>query len=50
MRWAGHVARTGEKGGAGGKLKKRQLGRPRYGWEDDIKKYLKQIGWRAWAN
>jgi hypothetical protein len=34
-----------------GKLKKkRHLGRPSYGWEDDIKSYLKQIGWRAWEN
>jgi hypothetical protein len=40
----GHVAHTGERRGAqssGGELEgKRQLGRPKHGWEDDIKTVL----------
>jgi hypothetical protein len=38
MRWAGHVARTGEEG-------KRPLGRPRRWWEDEIRMDLGEIGW-----
>jgi hypothetical protein len=42
MRWAGHVARTGERRGVyrvlvGKPEEKRPLGRPRRGWEDEIK-------------
>jgi hypothetical protein len=42
MRWAGHVARTGEGRGVyrvlvGKREGKRPLGRPRYRWEDNIK-------------
>ena len=42
MRWAGHVARMGEKRGVyralvGKPERKRPLGRPRLRWEDNIK-------------
>jgi hypothetical protein len=70
MRWAGHVARMGEGKGIYrvlvGRLKgKRPLGRPRHGWEDNIKMYSREIGiyganwiqlvqdrvqWRAFVN
>jgi len=48
-RWAGHVARMGEKRGAYRVLVrkpegKRPLGRPRRKWEDNIKMYLKKVG------
>jgi hypothetical protein len=49
MRWAGHVARMGEKmkayrilGKPGGT---RPLGRPRRRWVDNIKMELREIGW-----
>jgi hypothetical protein len=50
MRWAGHVARMGEKRNAYrilvGKLEgKRPLGRPRRKWVDNIKMDLREIGW-----
>jgi hypothetical protein len=50
MRWAGHVARMGEKRGAYrilvGRLEGRQpLGRPRHRWEDNIKMDLEEVGW-----
>jgi hypothetical protein len=52
MRWAGLVARTGEKRNAYGILVgnpegKRPLGRPRRRWEDNIKMDLKRdrMGW-----
>jgi hypothetical protein len=50
MRWAGHVARMGEKGLAyrilvGKPEGKRPLGRQRRGWVDNIKKHLREIGW-----
>jgi hypothetical protein len=50
VKWAGHVARMGEKRNAyriwweipeG----KRPLGRPRHGWEDNIKVDLREIEW-----
>jgi hypothetical protein len=49
MRWAGHVARMGEKRGVyrvlvGRSEGKRPLGRPRRRWEDDIKMDLREIG------
>jgi hypothetical protein len=28
---------------------KRQLGRPRHTWEDNIKMYLLEAGWGAWT-
>jgi hypothetical protein len=50
MRWAGHVARTGEKRNAyrillGKPEEKRPLGRPRRGWVKNIKIYLRERGW-----
>jgi hypothetical protein len=50
MRWAGHVARTGEKRNAyrilmGSSEGKRPLGRPRRRWVDNIKIDLREIGW-----
>jgi hypothetical protein len=49
MRWAGHVAHTGEVRGAYNTLvgrpeRRRPLGRPRYRWEDNIKIDLWEIG------
>jgi hypothetical protein len=50
MRWAGHVARMGEKRNAyrilvGDPEGKRPLGRPRRRWVDNIKIDLREIGW-----
>jgi len=49
MRWAGHVARIGERRGVyrvlvGKPEGKRPLGRPRAGWEDNIKTDLQEVG------
>ena len=49
MRWAGHVARMGERRGiyrvlVGKPEGKRLLGRPRHRWKDNIKADLKEIG------
>ena len=49
MRWAGHVARMGEKRGVcrvlvGKREGKRPLGRPRRSWEDNIKMDLQEVG------
>jgi len=49
MRWAGHVARMGKDRRVHrvlvGKLEgKMPLGRPRRGWEDNIKMDLKEVG------
>jgi len=49
MRWAGHVARTGEDRGVhrvlvGKPEGKRPLGRPRRRWEDNIKMDLQEVG------
>jgi len=49
MRWSGHVARMGESRGAcrdlmGKPEGKRQLGRPRRRWEDNIKMDLQEVG------
>jgi hypothetical protein len=48
MRWAGHVARTGESRGVywvliGKHVRKRPLERPRCRWEDNIKTDLQEI-------
>ena len=53
MRWAGHVARMGEKRGVyrvlNGKPEgKRPLRRPRR-WEDNIKMDLQEVGCGLWA-
>jgi hypothetical protein len=50
MRWAGHVARMGEKRNAcrilvGNPEGKRPLGRPRRRWVDNIKIDLREIEW-----
>jgi hypothetical protein len=57
MRWAGHVARMGEKRNAyrilvGKPEGKRPLGRPRRRWVDNIKMDLREIGWdgRDWID
>ena len=49
MRWAGHVARMGERRGAyrvlvGDPEGRRPLGRPRLRWEDTIKTDLQEVG------
>jgi hypothetical protein len=50
IRWAGHIARMGEKrnaynGGKGNPAGKRPLGSPRRMWVDNIKMDLRDIGW-----
>jgi hypothetical protein len=50
MRWAGHIARMGETKNAcrilmGNPEGKRPLGRPRRISVDNIKMYLRDIGW-----
>jgi hypothetical protein len=50
MRWAGHVARMGDKRSAYGLLVgkpegKRPLSRPRRRWVDNIRKDLGEVGW-----
>jgi hypothetical protein len=50
LRWEGHVARMGESRGAcrglvGKPEGSRLLGRPRRRWEDNIKIYLREVGW-----
>ncbi|KAJ4431673.1 hypothetical protein ANN_20273, partial [Periplaneta americana] len=57
LRWAGHVARMGEFRNAyrmlvGRPEGKRPLGRPRCRWEDNIKMYLREVGYddRDWIN
>jgi len=49
MRWAGHVARMGERTGVyrdlvGKPEGKRRLGRPRHRWEDNIKMDTQEVG------
>ena len=48
MRWAGHVARMGQTKGVcrvlvGKTEGKRQFGRPRRRWEDNIKKDIQEV-------
>jgi hypothetical protein len=52
LRWAGHVARMGERRGAyralvGQPEGRKPLGRPRRRWEDNIKMDLREVGWRG---
>jgi hypothetical protein len=52
MRWADHVACTGEKRGAyrilvGRPEGRRPLGGSRHRWEDTIKMDLQEVGWMA---
>jgi len=54
MRWAGHVARMGERRGVyrvlvGKPEGKRPLGRPRRRWEDNIKMDLQEVGCGVWT-
>jgi len=54
MRWAGHVARMGERRGVYGVLVgkpegKRPLGRPRRRWEDNIKMDLQEVRCGVWT-
>jgi hypothetical protein len=49
-RWAGRLARMGERRGAyrilvGRPKRRRPLGRPRRRWEDNIKMDLQDVGW-----
>jgi hypothetical protein len=57
LRWAGHVARIGERRGAhralvGKPEGRRPLGRPRRRWEDNIQMDLREVGWGGmdWIN
>ncbi|KAJ4427408.1 hypothetical protein ANN_25030 [Periplaneta americana] len=57
LNWAGHIARMGESRNAyrvliGRPEGKRPLGRPRRRWEDNIKMYLREVGYdgRDWIN
>jgi len=52
MKWAGHVARVGERRGAytvfvENPEGKRPFGRHRCRWEDNIKMDLQEVGWGA---
>jgi hypothetical protein len=52
LRWAGHVARMGERRSAyralvGKPERRRPLGRPRRRWENNIKMDLREVGWGA---
>jgi len=52
MRWVGHVTHMGKRRGAyrilvGRPGGRRQFGRPRLRWWDDIKMYLQEVGWGA---
>jgi hypothetical protein len=54
LRWAGHVARMGERTDAyralvGKPEGRRPLGRPKRRWEDNIKMDLQEVGWGAWT-
>ena len=54
MRWAGHVARMGERRGVYRVLVwkpevKRPLGRTRRRWEDNIKMDLQEVGCGVWT-
>jgi hypothetical protein len=49
LRWAGHVARRGERRGAyralmGKPEGRRPLGRPRLRWEDNIRMDVREVG------
>ena len=49
MKWAGHLARMGERRDeyrvlVGKHEGKRPLGRPRHGWEDNVKMDIQEVG------
>jgi hypothetical protein len=57
LRWAGHVARMGERRGAyrplvGKPEGRRPLGRPWRRWKDNIKMDMREVGWGGmdWIN
>jgi hypothetical protein len=55
LRWTEHVARMGERRSAyralvGKPEGRRPLERPRRRWEDNIKMYLRDVGWVAVVN
>ena len=52
MRWAGHVARMGDRRGAYWVLVERPKGKRPIGWEDNIKMDLQEMGWLGmkWIN
>jgi hypothetical protein len=55
MRWAGHIVCIGERRGIywfffGKPEGQRPLGRPRHGWEDNIKMYLQEVGCFGWTD
>ena len=52
LKWAGRIARMGERRGpyrasVGKPEGRRPFGRPRRTWEDNIKMDLREVGWRA---
>jgi len=54
LRWAGHVARVGERKGVyrvlvGKPEGKGPLGRPRRRWVDNVKMYLREVGCEVWT-
>jgi hypothetical protein len=54
LRWAGHVARVGERRCADRVLVekpkgRRPHGRPKRRWEDNIKMDFREVRWRAWS-
>jgi hypothetical protein len=54
MRWAGHVARIGDRRGVhrvlvGRPEGKRTLGRPRLGRNDNVRVDLKGLAWKEWT-
>jgi hypothetical protein len=54
LRWAGHVARMGERRSAyralvGKPEGRRSLGRHRYRWEDNFKMDIQEVGWGTWT-
>ena len=53
LKWAGHVARMGDRIIDRVLVEKpdgrRPLGRPRRGWEDNIKMDLREVGWGVWT-
>jgi len=54
MRWAGHVARMGERRDAhrvmvGKPEGRRPIGRPTCIWEDNIKMDRQEMGWGTWT-
>ena len=54
MGWRGHVARMEVRRGVdrnsvGQREGKRQIGRPKFRWENNITMYLQEVGWGLWS-